>query len=132
MVQGYIGKKLSVCFSGQIGKPAVESVRAAFREQRGSFRINLVVTQVCRDIDNSRFTASVHQVNKVVSVKGNNQAVESCCQGIDRRVFETALVKVVADMFDIKPAVEARKALTGRHIFVQQELQFIQLSWHGV
>src|SRR5690348_3180414 len=119
---------LYFCFSSKVGKLAVESVWAAFCEKGSQFRINLLIAQVCRDVNDAGLCALIYHFDKIVSIKGDNQTVEFTCKSIDRWVFQAAVVEVVSNMFDIKPAIEARKALTRGHILVQQELKFIKRS----
>jgi hypothetical protein len=48
-----------------------------------------------------------------------------------RRVFQTGLMKIVTNMFDVKPAVKAWKPLPRRHILIQKQLEFIKLFWYA-
>jgi hypothetical protein len=34
-------------------------------------------------------------------------------------------------MLEIKPTIQAWKTLTRGHVFIEEELEFIKLSWHG-
>jgi hypothetical protein len=74
-----------------------------------------------RDIDHTGLGALDNHLPKVTTIEGNNQTIECLCQFMYRRVFQTGLMKIITNMFDIKPTVQARKETAAEEAYSHRE-----------
>ena len=98
----------------------------AFYKKSCQLTIDLVGAQMIRNRNNAGISTFLCHRPKVIAVEGDNQPLLLFCKRKHFRIRDTAEMKIVADIFDIKPAIEARKALTRRHVFIEKYLVFMK------
>ena len=103
----------------------------AFHKQGSKFTIHLVGAQMIRNRDNAGIRTFLCHRSKIIAIEGDNQPLLLFCKSEHFRIRDTAYMQIVADMFDVKPAIEAWKALTRRHVFIQKYFVFMKAMCHA-